>query len=157
MSSAVDSQKISSEFSVNMYDHDPGATTAIVTSPDGGTTLRTVDMSLWSRFFAMAMVTVPATGALTKLEIIAAAAATMASPEVIKDSGTLVADAVEDRARLECTAEEIAQIARTSGKRLRYAAARLTMSNAGGEAVVTYILGGGRYIGEDKTPDTVIA
>lgn len=157
MPSDIATQHIFAHQSLRLYDHDPGATTAIIVSPDGGTTLRTADMSRFSRFAVGAMVTVPATGALTKLEIVAAAASTMASPEVIKDSGTIAADAAEDQAWLECTAEEISQIASTSGKRLRYVAGRLTMSNAGGECAVLYELTGGRFNHKDMTPATIIA
>jgi hypothetical protein len=156
MPSAVATQKIRSELKVETWDHDPGATTAIVTSPDGGTTIRTVDMSVYRHFSACAMVTIPATGALTLLEIIAAEAATMASPEVIKTSGAIVADAVGDWAMEECSAEEIAAAGAAAGKALRFVAARLTMSNAGAEAVVTHIALP-VYPRKDLTPATTIA
>lgn len=157
MASAIETQHLFANQKLQLFDHDPDATTAQVVTPDAGTTLRTADMSLFSRIAVGAMVTVPATGALTKLEIVAAELATMASPEVIKDSGTIAADAVEDQAWLECTSEEIAQIASETGKALRHAAGRLTMSNAGGECVVLYELTGGRFIHKDMTPATTIA
>lgn len=156
MASAVATQKIRSELKVETWDHDPGATTAIVTSPDGGTTLRYVDMSVFRHFAAVALVTIPAAGALTLLEIIASEATTMASPEVIKTSGTIAADAVGDWAMEECSAEEVAAIGATAGKSLRYVAARLTMSNAGAEAVVTHIALP-VYPRRDLTPATTIA
>jgi len=157
MASDIATQHLFANQKLKLYDHDPGATTAIIVSPDGGTTLRVADMSLFSRFACGAMVTVPATGALTKLEIVAAEAATMASPVVVKDSGTIAADAVEDQAWLECTSEEIAHLGSVNDKALRYVAGRLTMSNAGGECVVFYELTGGRFAYKDLTPATTIA
>src|SRR5512145_2789656 len=119
MASDIATQHLFSNQNLRLYDHDPGATTAIIVSPDGGTTLRTADMSLFSRFACGAMVTVPATGALTKLEIVAAEAATMSSPVVVKASGTIVADAVEDQAWRECTSEEVAHLGSVNDKALR--------------------------------------
>jgi len=54
---------------------------------------------------------------------------------VIKTSGAVVADALDDFVVLECSAEEISQL----GNGLRYAAARITMANAADEAKVVYI------------------
>lgn len=156
MASAVATQKIRSELKIVCIDHDPGATTAIIASPDGGTTPAVLDMANYRHFSVHAQLTVAAAGALTKLEIIASASAAMTSEEVIKDSGTIAADAVGDWAIEECSAEEIAQIASTSGKALRYVAARLTMSNAGSEAAVSYIALPVHPI-KDLTPATTIA
>lgn len=156
MPSSVATQKIRSELKVEKWDHDPGATTAVITSPDGGTTIRVVDMSLNRHLAVAAMVTIPGGGALTLLEIVAAEGVAMASPEVIKTSGAIVADAVGDWAMEECSAEEIADVGARAGKNLRYAAARLTMSNATGEAVVTHIALP-VYPRKDLTPATTIA
>ena len=150
------SNKITSTLKVETWDHDPGVTAAVITSPDGGTTLRVVNMARVTDFAAVAMTTIPAAGALTLLEIIASAAAAMTSPEVIKTSGAVLADAVGDTVVLECSAEEVAQIASSTDKRFQYVAARLTMSNAGAEAVVTYI-SMGQFAVNGLTPSTTIA
>jgi hypothetical protein len=158
MASAVDTQKIASNQQIQMWDHDPGATTAIVVSPDGGTTKRTVDMRDFSRFGVGAAITVLGTGgAITKLEIIASAASDMSSPVVVKDSGTVDADAVGDWLFEECTAEEIAQLASEAGVRYRYVAGRLTMDAADAEACVVYLAGGARFPRKDLTAATTIA
>lgn len=72
---------------------------------------------------------------ITKLEIIASAAATMTSPTVIKDSGAIQADALNDNYKLECIAEEV----QNELPGARYVAARITMATATDEATVTYI------------------
>lgn len=139
MTSAVAQDFIRSSIKIEKWDHDPGATTAIVVSPDGGTTKRVVDMALVKNLAVAAMLTVPAAGAITLLEIIASESSDMASPEIIKTSGVIAADATGDWAVLECDAAELAQAGAETSKELRYAAGRLTISNAGAEAEVTYV------------------
>lgn len=157
MASAVSTQHIRARQKIEMWDHDPGATTAIIVSPDGGTTKRTVDLRDYGKFSCAAMLTVPgASGSITKLEIIASAAATMTSEEVVKDSGTIAADAVGDWAIEECTAEEVAQLGSETGKALRYVAGRLTIADATAEAAVVYI-SYPDFPRKDLTPATTIA
>lgn len=155
MASAQSSQCFLARHFVRSYDHDPGSTSAVITSPDGGTTIRTLDMSLYGRFIASAMTSVLGGNGITKLEIIAAATATMASAEVIKDSGTVAVDAVGDNVVLECSAEEVAQIGAAAGKELRYVAARVTCHHAGDEAVVTYIGAEPRFAYKDLTANYI--
>lgn len=151
------SDKLSSGYLHQMWDHDPGATTAIVVSPDGGTTKRVLDMRDYLNVQVGAALTVIGSASgITKLEIIASAAADMSSPEVIKDSGAIAADAIGDWAQLECTAEEVAQIATDSSKALRYVAGRLTCSHAADEAAV-YYFAIPRYPRRGLTPATTIA
>lgn len=136
MASLVTSQSyFGDKLFVNSYDHDPGATTAVLASPDGGTTIRYVDLALYSRFAASARPTVVAAGGLTKLEIVASATADFAAVTVVKDSGTIAGDSLNDVAFLECSAEEVQGL----GSTLRYVAARLTMATNTDEANVTYI------------------
>lgn len=157
MASAIATQHFRSRLQMTMYDHDPGGTTAIVVSPDGGTTKRTVDMSINRKFAVGAALTVPGTsGAITKLEIIASAASDMSSPVVVKDSGTVDADAAGDHLWEECTAEEIAQLASEAGVRYRYVAGRLTMDAADAEACVVYLVEPD-FPRKDLTPASTIA
>jgi hypothetical protein len=58
MASEIATQHLFANQKLKLYDQDPGATTAIVLSPDGGTTLRVADMSLFSKSACGAMVTV---------------------------------------------------------------------------------------------------
>src|SRR5690606_36923391 len=122
------------------HDHDPGATTAIIVSADGGTTKKYLDMRDYLNFAVSAALSVPGTsGAITKLEIVASATDDFASVVVVKDSGAVDADAVGDFLVEECTAEEVAQLGTDNGVDLRYVAGRLTMDAADAEAAVTYI------------------
>lgn len=156
MTSAVANDLIRSALKIELLDHDPGSTNATITSPDGGTTLRTVDMSIVKALAVAAILTVPAAGGITLLEIIASASEDMSSPEVIKTSGAIAADATGDWAILECDAAEVRQAGETAGKLLRHVAARLTCSNAGCEAVVMHLhLPVHKH--KDLTPETTIS
>lgn len=148
MASAVGTEKIFANAKIAMYDHDPGATTAIIVSGDGGTTKRYVDGRDAENFAVVAMTTI---GDMSKLEIIAASDVAFTSPVVVKDSGAVVADAVGDYVALECTMAEVAPL----GTNLRYLAGRLTMDTATDEAVVTYIQTGLRFAKTGQTATTI--
>lgn len=94
---------------------------------------------------------------MTKLEIIASAASDGSSPEVIKDSGTIAADAVDDQAFLEATAQEIAQIGANESKDLRYVLARVTLANAADRVALTALRWPATYAKQGLTPATTIA
>jgi hypothetical protein len=135
MASAVSSEKIGSSIYVKSYDHDPGATTAILASPNGGTTIRYLDMKDYEYAAVMVKPNIVAAGGTTKVELVASATADFSSVTVVKDSGTVAADALDDNVFLECTAAEVVHL----GATLRYLAARLTNATATDEATVTYI------------------
>lgn len=140
MASALDSQKIGSSLIARSYDHDPGATSAIVTSADGGTTKILWDASEISAFMAIAKPNIVGGNGITKLEIVAFAdSAGAGTAYVIKDSGAVVADALDDNVVEECTVGEIAQIGTDNGVSLRYVGARITMATGTDEATVTYV------------------
>jgi len=152
MASAIGTLKWLANILIQFWDHDPGATTAKLVSPDGGTTIRYLDMSLYSRFAVAAFPTVIGGGGLTKLEIVASSDAAFTAPVVVKDSGVIAADAAGDWVVLECTAEEIVQL----GDDLQYVAGRLTQATATDEAAVMY-LAQPRFAHKDLTPATTIA
>lgn len=135
MASTVSTEKIGSRLFMKSYDHDPGATTAKLAGPDGGTTIRYVDMAKYENFGVMARPTIVGGTGLTKVEIVASATADFSSVTVVKDSGAVAGDSLDDVVFLECTAGEIKAL----GDTLRYVAARLTMGTATDEANVTYI------------------
>ena len=157
MASAVAEQHIRSKHLFQVWDHDPDTTNAIVCTPDAGTTDRYVDMRDYERFAAIAMPTVVAAGGLTKLEIVASSDTAGADLTVIKDSGTIAADAAKtDWAILECSADEIAQAGASSSLALRYVAARLTNATNTDECVVVYF-GCSNRPRLDLTPATTIS
>ncbi len=139
MASALSVEHFGSRFKMAAYDHDPGATTATLCSPDGGTTIRYFDGKELRKFGVIAKPTVVGGGGLTKVEIVASATTAFSSVTVIKDSGTVAADALDDYVFLECTAEEVAHLAASGGVDLRYVAARLTNATETDEVAVVYI------------------
>lgn len=146
--SAVSSERIGSRLFVKDYDHDPDGTTAILGAPDAGVTPWSLDMGLggYDAFGVMVRPTVLSSGAVTKVEIVAADDAALATNlTVVKDSGTVAADALADTVFLECLAEEIRQLSEAGGFNLRYVGVRITASNAGLEANITFIGFGPRF------------
>lgn len=142
-----------------LYDHDPGGTSATIVTPDGGTTERIWDMREFECFGVLAMSTVLAGNGITKVEIVASDSADMSTNlTVVKDSGTIAADAVGDQAWLECHQSELAQLSTDNAisPGLRYVAARITCQNAGDEAVVLYE-GKPKRPRDGLTPATTIA
>lgn len=134
MASAVASEYIGSRVKMVAYDHDPGATTAIITSPDGGTTKRVHDLKDGFYFGVLAKPTIVGGAGLTVLEIIASATSAMGTETIVKTT-TVAGDSLNDYVFLECTAEEVKHL----GATLRYVAARLTMGTSTDEASVVYI------------------
>lgn len=156
--STLDSQVIGSKFLVGQYDHDPGATGAVLMSPDGGTTKYILDMRDYDAILVQSRTSVSASSSgVTKLELVAYAdSAGAGTAYVVKDSGTVAADAVGDLVKIECIAAEIAQIGSDNGVDLRYVTPRLTCSNSGDEAQVVVIRRALRQYG-DLTQATVIS
>lgn len=152
MASALSISKFFANAMVQMWDHDPGATTAVICSPDGGTTKRIVDLRDYEGFAVIVMTSVLGGSGVTKVEIVASEdSAGATNLTVVKDSGTVAADAVGDFVALECTAEELAQL----DPDLRYVAARITCQHAGDEAVVTYIRHKPRFATSGLTATTI--
>jgi hypothetical protein len=136
MVSAAPAHKLSSELKVQCFDHDPAVDTAIMTSADGGTTLKVQDMRDCDSLMVLVTSTVITDDGVTLLEIVAATDAAMTTPIVIKAHAATVNDAPADYSILECSDSDL-QAAATAG--LRYAAARITMGDALDEARVIYI------------------
>lgn len=149
MASALTTQKLFANFKFIAVDHDPGATTAILASPDGGTTPVVLDMRDYTCFGVVASPTV-GSGGITKVEIIGSTDAAFTTPVVVKDSGAVAADALIDYVALEATEQDFID----AGTDLRYAAARLTMPTGTDEAKVFYI-GEARRPQKDLTATTI--
>lgn len=156
MPSAVAEQHIRANNLIQMWDHDPGATSALITTPDGGTTDRMVDMRDYEQFAVAVMTTVLGGNGVTKVEIVAATDSAGTNATAIKDSGTVAADAMGDWVCLECSADEVRYAGDAAGLALRYVGARITCHHAGDEAVVVYF-GVSNRPQLDLTPATTIA
>lgn len=141
-----------------LCDHDPGGTSATLLSADGGSTVKYLDMKDYGRALFGVGLTIPASSSgITKVEIVAAATSAFSSVVVVKDSGTIDADAVMDQVWLECSASELAQLGTDNSAELRYVTARITCSNAGDEAVAAMIGLEPRFAYDGLTPETTIA
>lgn len=151
MASAVSTQKVFSREAIAAARATGAAGTVL--SPSTLLDLRDFDS-----FAALAMLAAKTGAGITKLEIVAAEdAAGNSNLTVIKDSGTVAADALGDYVVQECTAEEIAQIGRASGYALRYVAARVTLANAADVAAVTVIRGDAKVRCKDLTANYISA
>lgn len=134
MASAIATDKIFSRCLLQGIDHDPGVTTAVIASPDGGTTKKYVDMRDYVNFAVLAIPSIVGGGGLTLLEIVAATDAAFTTPVQIKTSGVVAADAMGDYVVLECDEADLI----ASGTDLRYVAARLTNATNTDEVKVVY-------------------
>lgn len=135
MASAVSTEKIGSSLYIHSFDHDPGATTAVLAGPDGGTTIRYLDMKDYTNVGVLVKPNIVGGTGVTKVELVASATTSFSSVTSVKDSGTVAGDALEDNVFLECTDAEVVQL----GATLRYVAARITHGTNTDESTVTYI------------------
>jgi len=157
MASPTTTDKVRSNFLFQVWDHDPGAATAVFVSPDGGTTVRSVDMRDYSDFAVICVTTILGGNGPTLVEIVASDSSDMSTnATVIKTSGTIAADAFADWVIQACTAAEVAQEGSDAGVDLRYVAGRITCNNSGDEALVTYFACPNNP-NLDLTPATTIA
>lgn len=141
MASTIASQKTGARQAVVATTH-TGATSVVGTA---------VDLLSNEHVAAIASVAVADT-ALTKVEIIASPVSALNSGiVVIKDSGTVAADAVNDQVFLECSAAEVRQL----GATLRYVGVRTTQAAADVVSVVT--IADADRPGDGKTAATTIA
>ncbi len=157
MASPTETDFVRSNFLFQMWDHDSNSVSAIVVTPDNGTTSRWVDMGDHDHFAALVMQTIIGSGSgITKLEIVAADDTSETNITVIKDSGVVDADAMGDWLMEACTAAEVAQESSDGGFNLRYVAARITHSDVGDEAVAVYFaVPNQKYL--DRTAQTTIS
>lgn len=146
MATAVTSQKFASTHAMESYDHDPGATTAIVTSPDGGTTQRWVAMRDYGDFAVQARPTVVGGDGITLLEIVAATDSAGTDVTVILAHAASTTTTLDKYVNLEVTDEQINEVGKAASKNFTHVAARLTMATATDEANVTYV----RWLGKRK-------
>lgn len=107
----------------------------VLTGATSKTLAAGLDLQSFGGFLVQATVAALTGTGMTKLEIIASAAADMSSAVVVKDSGTIAADAVGDHYTVECLRSEVMQLATDEGAALRYVAPRVTLQN-GADVVV---------------------
>jgi hypothetical protein len=128
MVSAVATDKLACNYFIKNYDHDPDTNAVKVISADAGTTEKWFDLRDYDHIAFLAVATAGTTPSMTLMEIVAAAAEDedAASVTIVKSSGAITANTLAKGAFLECSAEEVAQLASTYD--LRYVTARLTLA-----------------------------
>lgn len=145
MATGVTSQKLASTMKVEAFDHDPGATTAVVTSPDGGTTPRYVALENYNVFGVVAKPTVVGGNGITLLEIVAATDSAGTDVTVVLAHAATVANSLDEYVWLEVTAAQVKECGDAAGKAFTHVAARLTMATNTDEASVVYVRAFPRY------------
>lgn len=156
MASAVTTVDLFANAAMISYDHDPGGTSALITSPDGGTTKRYVAIADYEGFAALCMTSVSASSSgATLVDIVAATDSSGTNVTTIVSSGAVVADAVGDFVAVECTAAQIKECGDSAGVTFTHVGARITCSNAGDECVVTYIRHKPKYPASGLTANVI--
>lgn len=121
MASAQAAQGLAAELFVKSYDHDPGATTAVLVSPDGGTTPVYVDLRDYHEVLINYRPTIVGGTGVTLVRVMAStdiAGATSATE--VATSGTVAGDSLNDNVVLNVTAEQVGALAAAAGVALRY-------------------------------------
>lgn len=137
MASAVTVQKIFANASLKLYDHDPGATSAVVVSGDGGTTKNYLPIANYENFVVEVMNSVSTSSSgPTLVEIVAAEDSTGTNVTQIVTSGTVASTLVGQNVAIECIAGQIREVGSAGGFNFTHVTARITCSNAGDECVV---------------------
>src|SRR3990167_6102410 len=103
MASPQASDKIATRHAFKVWDHDPDSASATIVTPDASTTVRMEDMRNYGGFAVIATNGALTGAGITKVEIVASDdSAGATNLTVIKDSGTVAADALGDWVFLEC-------------------------------------------------------
>jgi hypothetical protein len=157
MASSLAVSKFLSKNYVEVWDHDPDTASAIVVTPDGGTTDKYIDMKGYGVFTVLVIQTVLSGTGVTKVEIVAADDTTGTNLTVIRDSGAITLNALAEWWAGECTAAEIKQLSEESGYNLRYVSVRTTQNGAGDESIVVFIASQPTFAYSDLTADGVHA
>lgn len=148
MASVQSVAKFTANNAVTMYDHDPNSTSA--------TFVGWADLRDYESFLVAAFASALTGNGVTAFSIYAAPAASDTNAQLIVSHAVGSApDAVGDYLVLECTAEQIATVAASSGYALRYVSAKLTLQNAADENVVVYIRSGAKFPHASLTANVV--
>lgn len=146
MASGLTANKLMSEIKITQYDFDPDSTES--------TAVGWVDMRDFSKLLVGFFRTV-GTSNITLLIKAATSAAGANAQTIVTKTISAQPNAVGDYVFLECLAEQIAQVAATSGYALRYVSAYVSFATNTDEGVVTYVQGGPRFAYDGLTADYV--
>jgi hypothetical protein len=149
MASSVSTDKLFTTHAIASYDFDPNSTAA--------TDVAWVDLRDYSNFAVIVMSSALTGNGPAAFKILANPNSDGSGTDVEVKAHAVGSkpDAVGDYLVLECTAEEIAELASDNSSALRYVSANIAMANAADEAVVTYIRTGARFQYDGMTADYV--
>ena len=149
MASSVSTDKLFTTHAIRSYDFDPNSTAA--------TDVAWVDLRDYSNFAVIVMSSALTGNGPAAFKILANSDSAGGGTDVEVKAHAIASapDAVGDCLVLECTAEEIAELASDNSSALRYVSANIAMANAADEAVVTYIRTGARFQHDGMTADYI--
>ena len=149
MASSVSTDKLFTTHAIASYDFDPNSTAA--------TDVAWVDLRDYSNFAVIVMSSALTGNGPAAFKILANPNSDGSGTDVEVKAHAVgsAPDAVGDYLVLECTAEEIAELASDNSSALRYVSANIAMANAADEAVVTYIRTGARFQYDGMTADYI--
>jgi hypothetical protein len=149
MASSVSTDKLFTTHAIASYDFDPNSTAA--------TDVAWVDLRDYSNFAVIVMSSALTGNGPAAFKILANPNSDGSGTDVEVKAHAVGSkpDAVGDYLVLECTAEEIAELASDNSSALRYVSANIAMANAADEAVVTYIRTGARFQYDGMTADYI--
>lgn len=149
MASSVSTDKLFTTHAIASYDFDPDSTAA--------TDVAWVDLRDYSNFAVIVMSSALTGNGPAAFKILANPNSDGSGTDVEVKAHAVGSkpDAVGDYLVLECTAEEIAELASDNSSALRYVSANIAMANAADEAVVTYIRTGARFQHDGMTADYI--
>lgn len=144
MASALSPMNLLARFLHKHFVHDPGSTSAVLASPDGGTTKYYLDMARIHRALIAVAPSIVGGNGVTLVRVFASEdAAGVVNPTLVRTSGAIQLDNLDgssnsggDCYRTEVTAQELAQLGAASGLSLRYLTIEITCASAGDEVTV---------------------
>lgn len=146
MVSALAPKNLLSRFVHKHFVADPGGTTSIFASPDGGTTPYYFDMSRVKRALVLVAPSI-AGGAITLVEVYASSdVAGATNLTLVRASGVLALDNTDGAAnsggdcyKTEIDAQELAQLGAASGLNLRYLTVKVTNATGTDEYTLDFL------------------
>jgi hypothetical protein len=144
MASAMATEHLRARLFARSYDNDPGAATAKLASPDGGTTPWSWDLRDFPEgFMSIVKPSIVAGNGITLVRLMAYSDSGLtANGTEVKTTGAIQLDNLSanggDQAVLECSPSEVAALD-TTGVGLRYLGVEITHADATDESVVTVV------------------
>lgn len=139
MAVTITPQKLRSRMKINQFSHDPNATTAQITTPNGGTLKNYVDLKDYKQSVLFGYAATVVGGIVTTLEVVVSEATAFSTVKVIRSLTSLALDGKGENAWIELLLSDVAQANGEDGKNYRYASLRITADTATVEGLVTVI------------------